>query len=273
MHQANCPFKAFAKSRLKAEKPPEKVIGLNPMQRGILVHDILQAFWEKVQSQQQLKRLGGQVATVLQEIIQSTLAKHKRTIRLSEIFWEIEGVRLFDIMQSVILFESGRPSFKVVATEQSQHMDLGYFQCRVRIDRIDEVQGGAFLLIDYKTGLKNINDIVNQPLHEPQLPLYLQSKYPTQPTALAWFTIEKENPIMIGVSETELQIKKITAVEKLKQDHSWSSLSAQWTDNLKQLASDIVEGKAAVAPIDGAKTCRLCDLQSLCRINEIAVET
>ena len=52
--QAACPFRAFAKHRLSAKSLAEPDIGLNPMDRGQLVHDCLQCFWGKIRTHQKL---------------------------------------------------------------------------------------------------------------------------------------------------------------------------------------------------------------------------
>lgn len=271
--QANCAFKAFAKHRLKADKPQKLTLGLNPMQRGIIVHDILQRFWTTVKDQDTLKALGAKADILLQEVITEVITGHKRQIPLSEVFWAIENIRLFDVMKAVTEFELKRPPFKVIAIEQELSIDINQFRFRLRIDRVDQLQDNV-LLIDYKTATKNINDILYMPLRDPQLPLYLQGKHDFVPNAIAWFTIAKEQASLVGVSENEaVNIDKVTPVAKTKLSLDWQALRAQWTESIVKIVADIKEGRAEVNPLDGQQTCRLCDLQSLCRIYERGLES
>ena len=43
----------------------------------------------------------------------------------------------------------------------------------------------------------------------------------------------------------------------------------RWRARLASLADEFLDGRADVAPANGALTCRYCDLGSLCRIAEI----
>ena len=54
--QAACPFKGFAESRLilKQENNLEGVLGISAMERGILVHDILDKLWAELKTHQVL---------------------------------------------------------------------------------------------------------------------------------------------------------------------------------------------------------------------------
>jgi len=48
----------------------------------------------------------------------------------------------------------------------------------------------------------------------------------------------------------------------------WPTLLAQWQKDAEALASAFAEGDAHVDPKEGLKTCRRCDLHTLCRVYE-----
>ncbi len=55
----------------------------------------------------------------------------------------------------------------------------------------------------------------------------------------------------------------------VKPAHDWNALRAQWRATLETLAGDFAAGRAEVDPKDGLyKTCRYCDLHTLCRVHE-----
>jgi len=46
----------------------------------------------------------------------------------------------------------------------------------------------------------------------------------------------------------------------------WKKLLAQWKEDAEALATSFAAGDAQVDPKDELKTCRRCDLQTLCRV-------
>jgi hypothetical protein len=51
----------------------------------------------------------------------------------------------------------------------------------------------------------------------------------------------------------------------------WAGQQAAWGAELERLAEEFAAGGAAVDPKRPGETCRLCDLQPLCRIRERTV--
>ena len=54
--QAACPFRAFAEMRLAAEPIEEADTGLPPKAQGIILHEVLQLFWDEMKSQNAIAR-------------------------------------------------------------------------------------------------------------------------------------------------------------------------------------------------------------------------
>jgi hypothetical protein len=48
----------------------------------------------------------------------------------------------------------------------------------------------------------------------------------------------------------------------------WPQLVAQWKETVEALGESFMRGDANVDPKDDLKTCRRCDLQTLCRVYE-----
>ena len=55
---------------------------------------------------------------------------------------------------------------------------------------------------------------------------------------------------------------------EVKPAKSWPDLLADWKREAESLGAAFVAGKARVDPKNGLETCRLCDLQTLCRVYE-----
>ena len=57
--QAACPFKAFAELRLGARPPDVPEPGLDAMDRGQLVHRIMERIWEQLRTREELRSMAG----------------------------------------------------------------------------------------------------------------------------------------------------------------------------------------------------------------------
>jgi hypothetical protein len=55
--QSRCPFRAQAEIRLRAEPMPRVSLGIEPVDRGALLHRVLAELWAKFRTQQQLLAL------------------------------------------------------------------------------------------------------------------------------------------------------------------------------------------------------------------------
>ncbi|MDV7395176.1 PD-(D/E)XK nuclease family protein, partial [Arthrospira platensis SPKY1] len=86
----------------------------------------------------------------------------------------LESRRLERLLFGWLAMERERPhGFRVVATELHQHLDWGGLPIQVQIDRIDQLDDGQCLIIDYKTGASvDTRNWLTEHLTEPQLPLY-----------------------------------------------------------------------------------------------------
>jgi hypothetical protein len=74
-----CPFRAFAKHRLHALKIEGPQMGLNALQKGNTVHEVLEHVWKAIQSKQQLLSIEQDKLIVLvDEIIDNGLKKFTR---------------------------------------------------------------------------------------------------------------------------------------------------------------------------------------------------
>ena len=75
---------------------------------------------------------------------------------------------------------------------------------------------------------------------------------------------------LIAIDEKALKdIKPIPTSDKrsaLKVYESWEGMLKEWQQTINQLASDHIQGDAHVDPKDYPKTCRYCDVNSVCRL-------
>ncbi len=271
--QSACPFRAFAHYRLHARGLETPTPGLDPMQRGLLIHKMLELVWQRLQSQEVLLSMPHQQLTdLLRDSTQAALDKY-----ISEEYQQqnprmlhIEQKRLIALCEQWLALERKRPPFKVIAQEKWQSMDLGQLTLSVQLDRMDELAQGSKVIIDYKTGRPNPQQWFGQRPDEPQLPLYLVAQ-DENIDALAFAILRPEELSFKGISKEENCIPQVNAIHQYKDiPQEWDALVSEWKNRLTQLAQDFMQGKAQVNPKKPPYTCQYCELHSLCRVSDYA---
>lgn len=236
-NQAACPFRAFAKYRLGAKMDLSPAIGISPIEKGQITHQIMEALFKRFTNQTQLEKLTSPdikkiILAVLHRLLKQTSARYIHT----------ETLRLENIIEDWINhYEKTRGPFEVVSCEEKVSFMLGNLPLKLRIDRIDKINDQHYIIIDYKTGKTTVK---LDPLAEPQLPLYCLAKkdLPVQEVAVA------------QIRPNDMRFKTVMAQTDL------------WETLLIPIAENYRAGVALVQPRHGEETCRYCDLPSLCRI-------
>ena len=262
--QAACPFRAFARHRLQAESLGTVEPGLSPAERGSLVHAALEVLWGELESQQNLLRLNDQeidqlVCKAAAAALQDHLGVKSETS--SGAFRNLELNRLQHLLRDWLVIEREREPFRVVDREKDLSFSLAGLQLRTRVDRIDQLEGNDLAVIDYKTGTVTTESWLGDRPDEPQLPLYAVAM-PVPPQAVLFGVLKKGNQGYIGLSSNRQTGKKI----KLSED--WDAQLTSWRVVLEHLAEQFRQGLAVVNPKDHT-SCQYCDLQRLCRIDEL----
>lgn len=154
--QAQCPFRAFAEIRLRAEPLVEPVSFLTPAQRGSIVHEILEWYWVEEGNKN------------INLIIDEVLHAWKRLLPhiITDYYFMVEQRRLQMVLSKWLDYENKRDPFTVVQLEKRHSIRIGKLALNIQVDRVDRFDDGSSLVIDYKTGFV-------QPF-DPQLAIYAQ---------------------------------------------------------------------------------------------------
>lgn len=261
-NQAKCPFRAFAQHRLQAKKGPEQADGPSQIERGKMIHKIMELLWQQLQSQERLLRLSAdELDGLIERAINEAIAPYQllRPQSFPPAVQVVERQRLRRLVHVCLEWEKQRPSFSVDALEKAYSLELGGITFQLRLDRLDKVTGGKKWVIDYKTSLPQAFPWKEDRPREPQLLLYtlLDEHINT-----LLFTELKEGQIACkGFGEEGVYE---AGVDGVKSGESWEEHRRRWQMVLEELALEYRQGHCPPTPVSPA-ICQQCDFQSLCR--------
>lgn len=273
--QAACPFQAFARYRLHARAMPVPEPGLDPKERGSLLHAVLYRVFGELTTQAAIAAANDAALT---EIIRTSVAGALRAAQRAEpaaftrAFLALEQQRLVQLVGNWLIQERARAPFSVVQREFDAEVRIGPLELHTRIDRLDRLASGGHAIVDYKTGNVRTSAWQGERPDEPQLPCYAVTAG-EEITALLFAVLRAGASEYRGLTRDPGVVPNVKGFAELLHPPDactdWGALLAHWRAVLTRLADDFAAGRAAVAPKDRNRTCRLCDLAPLCRIDEI----
>ena len=255
--QAACPFRAFAKWRLSADALEEPAPGLDARDRGKLLHILMKEIWEQLRGSD---ALGSDLTLSINRAANIAI----KELGLEGRFAELERERLAKLAREWLEVEAQRPPFRVSSIEEQRTLTVAGLAFQSRIDRMDELEAGGHVLVDYKTGnVGNPKQWHGPRLDDPQLPLYAVAA-PEELAAVVFAKLKPGEMRFMGYSRAPNLIPKVN----VNPVAPWPKLLEEWQRDTEALGRAFAQGEAEVDPKEGLKTCRLCELQTLCRVYE-----
>jgi probable DNA repair protein len=281
--QAACGFRAFAERRLYSSALEAPSLGLDPRERGSLVHAVLEEFWDHVKTQAALKNMPNdeRVAQLNRSI---DLAFNKQHARPEpgwpRAYLNAERDRLLTLLGQWLDYEANeRKPFTVQTLEKKlDDVPIGHQRLRldVRVDRVDLVhaegntaQPASEIILDYKTGAAAPKDWLGPRPDAPQLPLYAVVSAAPHLAAVAFASVRPGN--LMGIAGYEA----LSGVLPKPSKSNPSNLAAQvdeWRDVLYSLADEFHAGNASVLPKHYPQTCEFCEQRLLCRLDPSSLD-
>lgn len=188
---AGCPFRFFVERILGAEalEEPERIVVIRPVQRGLIVHQLLERIYRRFKRLHMFPLHSQQpeeVIKVAEQEGEEYLGWYQQREPVGiPVFWEIEKKRILFSIRRFLRDEMKSDSHlkplyleKGFGSEQGSgevafDTPAGRIFFRGRIDRVDAGEGGEFRVVDYKTGkLKGKDNHLGKGTHL-QLPVYL----------------------------------------------------------------------------------------------------
>ncbi|GAB3275986.1 PD-(D/E)XK nuclease family protein [Parahaliea aestuarii] len=276
--QSHCPFRAFARRRLRLQALSEPSLALTAAERGTLVHQALYVIWGELGESAALQALAADAQADL--LVRATSAAidalpAMRRLAVGHACIAQEQRYLLALLEEWLETERQREPFVVVAREQRQAIALGALQLQLQVDRIDRSAIAAHgdsaspvTIIDYKTGSCEATQWLGQRPSLPQLPLYsVASQAPVEALAFAHVKARHTTYKGLGARQVAPGIKDDIARATSRKEplDSWPELLERWHETVQRLAQEFLAGEAAVDPLNSG-SCTYCGLQSLCRI-------
>jgi ATP-dependent helicase/nuclease subunit B len=286
--QATCPFRAWARHRLGAEALDEAGYGPTPIDRGQLVHRAMETLWRNWRDHATFAALDpamldAQLAAAVDAALQWLAERAPQ--RLPPTLRALEATRLQRLLSDWLAIERARPPFVVEQIEgappdaavgagrDAPPRSFGPLLLRLRPDRVDRLEDGRRLVIDYKTGIGRKPPWRDARAEEPQLALYALTE--PQIGGIAYARLRAGGIGFDGIAEdAQLApgLKDWTGYAETRNANDWNALLGRWRGELETLAGELQRGLASVTPKHPRQSCRDCDLHALCRIREAAPE-
>ena len=165
--------------------------------------------------------------------------------------------------------------FRVVACEEPCELAIEGIAVHLVVDRIDELDDGRRVILDYKTGSGVSQASWGETrIAEPQLPVYAALALAGQPVAaVAFAKVRLEDCGFIGIAAETGLLPKLVAIEDdaarrlFPQQASWPALLAHWQASIAAIAREIKAGEAAVRFRDEQDLAQ-CEVLPLLRLAE-----
>jgi probable DNA repair protein len=279
--QSLCPFQAFATNRLAAEDWQPAEAGLNPKQRGQLLHAVLHRVWagsaqggiSTLVELQETPDLQHFVRRFVRTVFAESFDPERRNslpARFPARYLQLEADRLTHLVCAWLECERGRLPFTVAETEARRDITIAGLKFHLRLDRVDELQAGGNLIIDYKSGEVGPSAWDGDRPDDVQLPLYAAFAVEKNLAGLVFARVRPGDSNFYGRVRDAAGslLSNLNRQNSLVKDPLTDDQLAEWRYRMERLAGDFLAGHAAVDPKLPGKTCESCHLHAVCRIYE-----
>jgi exodeoxyribonuclease-5 len=262
--QGLCPAWAFYRYRLGAKALDEPVDGLDAMDRGTLLHRVMEKFFLGRSQAELLAMNEAARREAMRVAVASALAafSEERDEPLTARFAALEQARLEILLAQWLELELARPTpYTVVACEQPTEVEIEGIAVSFKVDRVDELADGRRVILDYKSGGDpKTKAWEGDRIADPQLPVYA-AYVGDDPAAVAFARVKPDDCAFVGLGAADVAAG-IKAVE------NWPAMLDQWRAAISAIACEIRDGHAPVS-FAREEDLRYCEVAPLLRLPEV----
>jgi RecB family exonuclease len=200
---------------------------------------------------------GRSVRTAIDELAR------RRSVLGRERFRRLEERRLTRLLVEWLNLERQRAPFTVVASEGRETAEIGGVRFDLRPDRVDRLEDGSIVLIDYKTGDASPARWSGDRPDEPQRPLSAVAHAANARVGGVYYGILRPGRTGFRGIADSTDIAPGTAVA----DEPMEAIVEHWGRQVERLGRAFARAEARVDP-KSAETCRHCALPGLCRVTD-----
>lgn len=271
--QAVCPAWAFYQYRLGAKALKSPTAGLNSMDRGSLVHGVLEQFWRKRHFADLRDMSADSLLQALNKAVNFTIqAFAAESSVASAALLELEAERLIKLVGDWLQFEKSRAvSFRVVDCEVAKKVHICGIEVTLQIDRIHQLENGGLEFVDYKTGqLPKTKSWGEDRITEPQLPIYATyfADAERHVSGVYFGMVKLVDYDFNGISEADFEAEQDKRKSSLAKAFSdWPQLLNHWRAAIEAIAQELRSGEAAVR-FNDENELAYCEVMPLLRLPE-----
>ena len=255
-----CHFKSFAKFRLHAKELMQPSLGLRAIDKGIIIHNVLQDIYQSLTYLYELKNITtDKIAQLVQDNTTNALKYKQNSSPANFIKNECENITT--IILAWIKHDLNREDCQIHATEQEITVKLNDITIRGIIDRVDRLTNNKHIIIDYKTGAASTSNWFTSIITEPQMPIY-SIAYADKLAAVCYAHLGSITQFS-GISESGLTQLKIA---RNTPDESINDIVTGWRENIEQALTIYATG--SIKTIAEETKCNKCPYSGICRVRE-----
>lgn len=221
------PFSAFAFGRLGIGLLQPITVGLAQNLRGSLIHAALHRLYGNLPSSAEIRDLDAYAAE--KAAAAAFRSAHRNADPVLAALLRLEERRVIRLLAAVLELDKGRSPFTVSAVEESVSASIEEVPLRLRIDRVDTLETGDIMVLDYKTGMRR------RFLGGDGLPGDIQ---------LVVYACALEGRIsdlaLVNVDSRGIEVSG--AGKTLTPDMEWEPALAEWSRGVRRLAREFRDG-------------------------------
>jgi probable DNA repair protein len=262
---ALCPFRGFAKNRLRVKELEAPEEGVDHAVRGQLSHLMMYNVWDTLKDHASLMEAmsnPAELETLLSGCAEQTVQGWERADHLSDRVKALEISRLIVMALSWLQIDAARAPFKVIEMEADSVVDVHGVQIKIKRDRVDEIHGKGLAVIDYKENAPSLAGWNPDTMHEPQVPIgALTLVESDQVVAAAFGALNRDKQDLKGYANDP----DLGGSMESRSVDGFREVMSEWNTALAGISEKILAGNMDIDPINENVACSTCQLKAVCR--------